>query len=85
MEEDEFESGFEDMKTDEEYEEELDPHSSKFRAQGQLMSYEEEPSFEGYLQVKVCSNLVNSVQLYHEVFGLKEDQLWKIFPLLTTA
>ena len=56
MEEDEFESGFEDMKTDEEYEEELDPHSSKFRAQGQLMSYEEEPSFEGYLQVKVGSN-----------------------------
>ena len=30
-----------------------DPHSSKFRAEGQLMSYEDEPSFEGYLQVKV--------------------------------
>ena len=53
LEEDEFESGFEDMKTDEEYEEELDPHSSKFRAEGQLMAYEEEPSFEGYLSVKV--------------------------------
>ena len=55
LEEDEFESGFEDMKTDEEYEEELDPHSSKFRAQGQLMAYEEEPSFEGYLSVRVSS------------------------------
>ena len=53
LEEDEFESGFEDMKTDEEYEEELDPHSSKFRAEGQLMAYEEEPSFEGYLSVRV--------------------------------
>ena len=53
LEEDESESGFEDMKTDEEYEEELDPHSSKFRAQGQLMAYEEEPSFEGYLSVRV--------------------------------
>ena len=42
------------MKTDEEYEEELDPHSSKFRPEGQLMAYEEEPSFEGYLSVKVC-------------------------------
>ena len=31
-----------------------DPHSSKFRAGGQLMSYEEEPNFEGYLQLKVC-------------------------------
>ncbi len=30
-----------------------DPHSSKFRAEGQLMTYEDEPSFEGYLQVKV--------------------------------
>lgn len=69
LEEDEFESGFEDMKTDEEYEDELDPHSSKFRAQGQLMSYEEEPSFEGYLQVKVCSNSVNSVHLYFQVIG----------------
>ena len=61
VEEDEFESGFEDMKTDEEYEEELDPHSSKFRPEGQLMAYEEEPSFEGYLSVKVgvaqfCNN-----------------------------
>ena len=74
MEEDEFESGFEDMKTDEEYEEELDPHSSKFRAQGQLMSYEEEPSFEGYLQVKVCSNLVNSVQTYGKTVRLKAIQ-----------
>ena len=53
MDEDEFESGFEDMKTDEEQEEELDPHSSKFRAEGQLMAYEEEPSFEGYLSVRV--------------------------------
>ena len=30
-----------------------DLHSSKFRAEGQLMNYEEDPSFEGYLQVKV--------------------------------
>jgi len=43
------------MRSDEEEPEDLDPHSSKFRPQGQLMSYEEEPSFEGYLQVKVCS------------------------------
>lgn len=57
LEEDEFESGFEDMKTDEEYEEELDPHSSKFRAEGQLMAYEEEPNFEGYLSVRVCTVL----------------------------
>ena len=58
LEEDEFESGFEDMKTDEEYEEELDPHSSKFRAEGQLMAYEEEPNFEGYLSVRVCTILL---------------------------
>ena len=45
------------MKTDEEYEEELDPHSSKFRAEGQLMAYEEEPSFEGYLSVRVCVHM----------------------------
>ena len=57
MEEDESESGFEDMKTDEEYEEELDPHSSKFRAEGQLMAYEEEPNFEGYLSVRVCVHM----------------------------
>ena len=31
----------------------FDPHSAKFRAEGQLMSYEEDPSFEGYLTVKV--------------------------------
>ena len=37
----------------EDVEELYDPHSSKFRAEGQLMNYEEEPSFEGYLQVKV--------------------------------
>ncbi len=30
-----------------------DLHSSRFRAEGQLMNYEEDPSFEGYLQVKV--------------------------------
>ena len=46
------------MKTDEEYEEELDPHSSKFRAEGQLMAYEEEPSFEGYLSVKVNKHVL---------------------------
>lgn len=34
-------------------EEEFDPHSTKFRPEGQLMSYEDEPSFEGYLQVRV--------------------------------
>jgi hypothetical protein len=62
LEEDEFESGFEDMKTDEEYEEELDPHSSKFRAEGQLMAYEEEPNFEGYLSVRVCICMHNSVE-----------------------
>ena len=61
LEEDEFESGFEDMKTDEEYEEELDPHSSKFRAEGQLMAYEEEPNFEGYLSVRVCTILLSIV------------------------
>ena len=60
LEEDEFESGFEDMKTDEEYEEELDPHSSKFRAEGQLMAYEEEPSFEGYLSVRVRKLIPNT-------------------------
>ncbi len=31
----------------------FDPHSAKFRAEGQLMSYEDDPSFEGYLTVKV--------------------------------
>ena len=61
LEEDEFESGFEDMKTDEEYEAELDPHSSKFRAEGQLMAYEEEPNFEGYLSVRVCTILSSIV------------------------
>ena len=30
-------------------------HSSKFRAEGQLMNYEEDPSFEGYLQVKASA------------------------------
>lgn len=49
-----MESGFEDMRSDEEELEDLEPHTSKFRAQGQLMSYEEDPNFEGYLQVKVC-------------------------------
>lgn len=48
-----MESGFEDMRSDEEELEDLEPHTSKFR-QGQLMSYEEDPNFEGYLQVKVC-------------------------------
>ena len=53
-EEDDLESGFEEMKSDEEETEEtLDPHSSKFRATGQLLlHYEEEPSFEGYLMFK---------------------------------
>ena len=52
-EEDELESGFEEMKSDEESEETQDPHSSKFRATGQLLlQYEEEPSFEGYLMFK---------------------------------
>ena len=41
------------MRSDEEELEDLEPHTSKFR-QGQLMSYEEDPNFEGYLQVKVC-------------------------------
>ena len=41
------------MRSDEEELEDLEPHTSKFRAQGQLMSYEEDPNFEGYLQVKV--------------------------------
>ena len=53
-EEDDLESGFEEMKSDEEEtEESQDPHSSKFRATGQLLlHYEEEPSFEGYLMFK---------------------------------
>ena len=53
-EEDDLESGFEEMKSDEEEPEETqDPHSSKFRATGQLLlHYEEEPSFEGYLMFK---------------------------------
>lgn len=41
----------EDRRKSEDLEEDL--HSSKFRAEGQLMNYEEDPSFEGYLQVKV--------------------------------
>ena len=42
--ESELESGFEEMKSDEDESEELqDPHSTKFRAEGQLLSYEEEP------------------------------------------
>ena len=53
-EEDDLESGFEELKSDEEESEESqDPHSSKFRATGQLLlHYEEEPSFEGYLMFK---------------------------------
>ena len=48
-----MESGFEEMKSDEEGEETQDPHSNKFRATGQLLlHYEEEPSFEGYLMFK---------------------------------
>ena len=38
----------------EEEDEMFDPHSAKFRAEGQLMSYEDDPSFEGYLTVRVC-------------------------------
>ena len=34
-------------------EEMSDPHSSKFRPDGLLMTYDDEPSFEGYLQIKV--------------------------------
>ena len=41
---------YEDRRQSQDLEE--DPHSSKFRAEGQLMNYEEDPSFEGYLQVK---------------------------------
>lgn len=44
---------FEEQRRQSENMEELDPHSSKFRAEGQLINYEEEPNFEGYLQVKV--------------------------------
>ena len=63
-EEDDMESGFEEMKSDEEEAEETqDPHSSKFRATGQLLlHYEEEPSFEGYLMFKGGKRQV-SVQL----------------------
>lgn len=43
---------YETRRTSEDLEEMSDPHSSKFRAEGQLMNYEEDPSFEGYLQVK---------------------------------
>ena len=64
-EEDDLESGFEDMKSDEEEAEETqDPHSSKFRATGQLLlHYEEEPSFEGYLMFKGGKRQV-SVQVH---------------------
>ena len=41
---------YEDKRASEDLE---DLHSSRFRAEGQLMNYEEDPSFEGYLQVKV--------------------------------
>lgn len=66
-EEDEFESEMEGSWDVEFYEEgeegtpsqdpeELsDPHSSKFRSEGLLMTYEDEPSFEGYLQIKVLA------------------------------
>ena len=57
------------MKTDEEYEEELDPHSSKFRAEGQLMAYEEEPSFEGYLSVKVNKHVLKEGRTLCIFFG----------------
>lgn len=57
--ESELESGFgEEVKSDEDLEEELDPHSSKFRPAGTLMTYEEEPNFEGYLMVKVGRALI---------------------------
>lgn len=63
QEEDEFElegeggdvEFYEDRRASEDLEEMSDPHSSKFRAEGQLMNYEEDPSFEGYLQVKASS------------------------------
>ncbi len=45
---------YEEYRVSQDLEESSDPHSNKFRAEGQLMNYEEEPSFEGYLQVKVC-------------------------------
>lgn len=44
---------YEDRRVSEDLEELSDPHSSKFRAEGQLMNFEEDPSFEGYLLVKV--------------------------------
>lgn len=44
---------YEDRRVSEDLEELSDPHSSKFRAEGQLMNFEEDPSFEGYLSVKV--------------------------------
>ena len=47
-----YEEGQEDRRTSEDLEELSDPRSSKFRSEGQLMNYEEDPSFEGYLQVK---------------------------------
>ncbi len=40
-------------KGDAEEDEMFDPHSAKFRAEGQLMNYEDDPSFEGYLTVRV--------------------------------
>ena len=34
-----------------------DLHSSKFHPDGLLMTYEDEPSFEGYLQIKASAYL----------------------------
>ena len=67
-EEDDLESGFEEMKSEEE-EETLDPHSSKFRATGQLLlHYEEEPSFEGYLMFKSSKRQVRQLLCIYLVF-----------------
>lgn len=52
-----------DRRTSEDLEEMSDPHSSKFRAEGQLMNYEEDPSFEGYLQVKASSSTCNQKEI----------------------
>ena len=55
---------YEEYRVSQDLEESSDPHSNKFRAEGQLMNYEEEPSFEGYLQVKVCRGVCMYVCVY---------------------
>ena len=78
-EEDEFESDWEGSQEVEFYDEEIipsldleemsDPHSSKFRSEGLLMTYEDEPSFEGYLQVKVRMDICVLIYILSAIFA----------------